>query len=98
MRNTLLTIVILSCLAATSMAADRREDGQQQSKQVKQTQAARDGQQQSKQAQQMQVARNDADSSSKDDHASSRKSDCTQKPAEGDPEAPQNKVEYGGGG
>lgn len=96
MRNALLTIVILSCLATASMAADRRDDGQQQSKRAEPTQAARDGQQQSKQAEPTR-ARNDAGGSSKDDHASSGKSGCAPK-LEGDPDAPQNKVEYGGGG
>jgi Ni/Co efflux regulator RcnB len=97
MRNALLTIVILSCWATASMAADRRDNGQQQSKQVEHTQEAGDGQQQSKRAEHTRVTRNDADGSFMD-QASSGRGDCTPKPPEGDPEAPQNKVEYGGGG
>ncbi len=93
MRNTLLTTAILFCLAAPSMAADQKKNAQPQSKQTEE---------------QTQVARNDADGYR--DHASSAKSDCMPKPSkqskpknaqddpEGDPQAAQNQVEYGGGG
>ncbi len=91
MRNALLTITILFCLAA-SMAADQKKSAKPQSKQPQQTQ----------------VARNDTGGSM--DYASSANSDCMPKPGkqskpknaednpEGDPQASQNQVEYGGGG
>jgi Ni/Co efflux regulator RcnB len=90
MRNALLTTAVVFCLATASMAADQKKDAQAQSKQTQQTQ----------------LAHNDADRSM--DHASSVKSDCVPKSEEqsrdlqdgpkGDPEGPQNQVEYGGGG
>lgn len=92
MRNALLTIPILFCLATASTAADQKKSAQPQSKQTQQTE----------------VARNDTDGSM--DYASSAKSDRMPKPgkqskpknaqedSEGDPQAPQNQVEYGGGG
>jgi Ni/Co efflux regulator RcnB len=90
MRNALLTTALLFCLATASMAADQKKAAQAESKQTQQTQ----------------MARNDADRSM--DHASSVKGDCVpqsggqfkdlQDRPEGDPEAPQNPVEYGGGG
>jgi hypothetical protein len=91
MRNALLTITILFCLAAVSTAADQKKSAQPQAKQSQQTQ----------------VALNDADGSM--DDASSAKSDCmpkaekqskpnTQSDPEGDPQASQNQIEYGGGG
>lgn len=92
MRNAVLTIAILFCLARVGTAADQKKSAQPQSKQTEQTQVAR---------------RDDGDSM---DHASSAKSDCMRKPGkqskpknaqdspQGDPQAAQNQVEYGGGG
>lgn len=92
MRNALLTITIFFCLAAVSTAADQKKSPRAQPEQTQQTQ----------------VARNDTDGSM--DDASSAKSDCmpkaekqskpknTQPDPEGDPQASQNQIEYGGGG
>jgi hypothetical protein len=90
MRNALLTTAIVFCLAMASMAADQKKDAQAESKQTPQTQ----------------MAPSDADKSM--DYASSVNGDCMplsgghfkdlQDRPEGDPEAPQNQVEYGSGG
>jgi hypothetical protein len=92
MRNALLTLAILFCLVTAGTAADQKKSAQPQSKQT----------------QQVQVTRNEGDRSM--DDASSTKSDCLPKPGkqskpknaqddpEGDPQASQNQVEYGGGG
>jgi hypothetical protein len=91
MRNALLTITIFFCLATASLAADQKKSALPQSEPTQQTQ----------------VARNHADGSM--DYASSAKSDCMPKPGkqskpntqadpEGDPQATQNQVEYGGAG
>ncbi|HYN15305.1 MAG TPA: hypothetical protein VES66_05895 [Terriglobales bacterium] len=92
MRNALLITAALFCLATSALAADEKQNAQPQSKQTEQTQ----------------MARNDADGSM--DHASSAKSDCMPKAgkqsqpknrqdnSEGDPQASQNQVEYGGAG
>ena len=92
MRNALLITAALSCLATSALAADEKRNAQPQSKQAEQTQ----------------MARNDADGSM--GHASSTRSDCTPKRGkhskrknqqdnwEGNPQASQNQVEYGGGG
>jgi len=91
-RNAFLMTAVLFCLATTAVAADQKKDAQPQSKQTEQTQVARN------------------DTSGPMGHASVTKDDCTQKPArqpkvsnmhddpEGDPQASQNQVEYGGGG
>jgi len=92
MRNAFLITAVLFSLATAASAADQKKDAQPQSKQTEQTQ----------------VARYDADGSK--DYASSAKSDRRPKPgkksqpknrqdnSEGDPQASQNQVEYGGGG
>ncbi len=94
MRNALVTTAILFCLATAAVAGDQKQDAQLQSRQTKQTQ----------------MARNDANRSM--DHASSAQSDCMPKAGkdsaprknkqqddpEGDPQASQNQVEFGGGG
>jgi hypothetical protein len=94
MRNLLLTAAIMLALTAASMASEQKNDAQPQSKQT----------------QQVQVARSDADGSI--DHASPAQSDCMPKAGkhlkpkknqqqdvpEGDPQASQNQVEYGGAG
>jgi hypothetical protein len=90
MQNALLTTALLFCLATAGMAADQKKDAQAESKQTQQTQ----------------TARNDADKAM--DYASSVKGDGMPQSGgqfkdlpdrpEGDPEAPQNQVEYGGGG
>jgi hypothetical protein len=92
MRNTFLITAVLFCLVSAAVAADRKKDAEQQSPQTKQTQ----------------MARNDADGSM--DHAASAKNDHAlkarehskrknlQHDPEGDPQASQNQVEYGGGG
>ena len=90
MRNALFTTAILFCLATASMAAEKK-DAQTQSKQTQHTDAAY----------------NDAGGTSTD-YACSQKSDCMPKPGrqsdnlqndpEGDPQASQNQVEYGGAG
>lgn len=92
MRNAFLIIAVLFSLATAATAAEQKKEAQPQSKQTEQTQ----------------VARYDADGSM--DHASSTRSDCPPAPGEqsqsknrqdnleGDPQASQNQVEYGGGG
>jgi len=92
MRNTFLITAVLFWVATAAVAADQKKDAQQQSPQTEQTQ----------------MARNDA--YGRMDHASSAKSDCAPKTGkhsrqknqqddpEGDPQASQNQVEYGGGG
>jgi len=92
MRNTLVTAALLFSLATAAMASDKKKDVQPQSQPTEQTQ----------------VARYDADGSM--DYAPSKKSDRMPKPGkqskpknlqddlEGDPQASQNQVEYGGGG
>lgn len=94
MRNALLITAALFCLATSALAADEKQNAQPQPNQTEQTQ----------------MARNDADGSM--DHASSAKSDCMPKAGkhskpkkneqqddpEGDPQASQNQVEFGGGG
>ena len=92
MRNTLVTAVLLLSLATAAMASDEKKDVQPQSQPTEQTQ----------------VARYDADGST--DYASSAKSNRMPKPgkrskvknlhkdSEGDPQASQNQVEYGGAG
>jgi len=92
MRNTFLITAILSCLATAAVAAEQKQDAQPQSQQAEQTQ----------------MARTDPDGSM--DQVSSPKRDCTpraarhsrrknqQEDAKGDPQAPQNQVEYGGAG
>ena len=90
MRNALLTIAIVFCLATASRAAGQKKSAQLQPKQ----------------SQQNQMARKDSDGSM--EYASSATSGCTPtsgkqlkpNPAdpEGDPQAAQNQVEYGGAG
>ena len=90
MRNTLVTTALLFSLATAAMASDKKKDVQSQSQPSEQTQ----------------VARYDADRSK--NYASSAKSDRMPKPgkqskdlqkdSEGDPQASQNQVEYGGAG
>jgi len=92
MRNMFLITAVLFWLATAAVAADQNKDAQQQSQPTEQTQ----------------MARNDADGSM--DHAASAKSECPpetekhsqrkrqQDDPEGDPQASQNQVEYGGGG
>jgi len=92
MRNAFLITAVLFSLATAATAAEQKKDAQPQSTQTEQTQ----------------MARYDADGSM--DHASSAKSDCMpakgkqskpkhrQDNSEGDPQASQNQVEYGGAG
>lgn len=92
-RNPFLITAVLFCLATAATAADQKKN---------------DAQPQSKQTEQTEVARNDAGGPM--DHASSTKSNCLPKAGqpsqpknlqddpEGDPQASQNEVEYGGGG
>jgi hypothetical protein len=92
MRNSFLITAVLLCLATAALASNQKKDGQPQAKQTEQTQ----------------MARNDADGSM--DRATSAKSDSTperrkrskrksqQDNPQGDPQASQNQVEYGGGG
>jgi hypothetical protein len=88
MRNSLLTTAVLVCLATAGMADDQKKDGDAQPKKTEQTQ----------------MARNDAHRSI--DYASSvnncwpksGNSKSLQDNPEADPAAPQNQVEYGGGG
>ncbi len=94
MRNAFLITAALFSLATAVTAADQKKDAQPQSPQTEQTQ----------------VARYDADGSK--DYASSAKSDRKPKAwehskpkknkqqdgPEGDPQASQNEVEYGGAG
>ena len=91
MRNTALTIAILFCLATASMATDQKESSAQ-----------------SNQEQQTKMARKGGDGYMHD--ASCAQTDCVPRPEkqskpdkaqhdpEGDPQASQNQVEYGGGG
>jgi len=91
MRNAFLITAVLFSLATAATAAEQKKDAQPQSTQTEQ----------------MQVARYDADGSN--DYAST-KSDCMpakgkqsqpknrQDNSEGDPQASQNQVEYGGAG
>ncbi len=92
MRNTFLITAVLFWLATAAVAADQNKDVQQQSQP----------------AEQAQMARNDAGGST--EHPASPKTECPpttkkypqrehqQDGLEGDPQAPQNQVEYGGGG
>jgi len=92
MRNAFLITAVLFSLATAATAAEQKKNAQPQSQQTEQTQ----------------VARYDADGSM--DHAASTKSDCMpakgkhsqpknrQDNSEGDPQASQNQVEYGGAG
>jgi len=91
MRNTFLIATVLFCLATAVLAADQKNDAQQQPQPTEQTQ----------------MARNDAGGSM--DHLASAKTECPPKnkkhsqrkqqdDPEGDPQASQNQVEYGGGG
>ena len=92
MRNTFLITAILSCLATAAVAAEQQKAAQQQSQP----------------AEQAQMAHYEADGSM--DHASSAKSYDTHKQGkrskrynaqskpEGNLQASQNQVEYGGGG
>ena len=92
MRNAFLITAVLFSLATAATAAEPKKDAQPQSTQTEQTQ----------------VARYHADRSM--DYASSTKSDCMpasgkqsqpknrQDNSEGDPQASQNQVEYGGAG
>ena len=91
MRNAFLITAVLFSLATAATAAEQKKDAQPQSTQTE-----------------TQVARNSADGPM--DHASSTKSDCMpaagkqsqpknrQDNSEGDPQASQNQVEYGGAG
>ena len=93
MRSTFLTTAILLCLGTAAVAADQNKDAQEQSQQAEQTQMAH---------------YYEADKSM--DHASSAKTHNAHKHGthskrnnqrskpEGDPQASQNQVEYGGGG
>ena len=93
MRNALLTITILFCLATASTAADQKKSAQLL---------------QSNQTEQIHVARNDAsgsmdaDASMSSDCVPKTSSQSKKKSAkddpEGDPRASQNQVEYGGAG
>jgi len=92
MRNAFLITAVLFSLATAASAADQKKDAQPQSQPTEQTQ----------------VARYDAGGSK--DYASSAKKHHMAKPgkqsqpknrqnnAEGDPQASQNQVEYGGAG
>ncbi len=92
MRNAFLFTAVLFSLATAATAAEQKKDAQPQSTQTEQTQMAR------------------YDASGSMDHASSTKSDCMpaqgkhsqpknrQDNSEGDPQASQNQVEYGGAG
>jgi len=92
MRNTFLITAVLFWVATAAVAADQKKDAQQQSPQTEQTQMAR------------------SNAAGSMDHASSAKSDDVhrqgkhskrkneQSKPEGDPQASQNQVEYGGGG
>jgi hypothetical protein len=92
-RSSFLITAVLFCLATAAMAADQKN---------------KDAQPQSSQTEQIQVARKDASGSMDTDASIS--SDCVTKTSprtnqnsaqddsEGDPAAPQNQVEYGGGG
>ena len=90
-RNAFLITVVLFCLVTAATAADQKKDAQPQSNENAQAQ----------------VVGNKGEAGK--DHASSSKSDCAEKQSqdkkskqqdnhEGDPDAPQNHVEYGGGG
>ena len=92
MRNAFLITAVLFSLATAASAAEQKKDAQPQSQQTEPTQVARYHAKGSK------------------DHASSNKSDCMpasgkqsqpknrQDNLEGDPQASQNQVEYGGAG
>jgi hypothetical protein len=92
MRNLLLTAAIMLALSGASMASEQKKDAQLQSNQTEQTH----------------LARNDA--SGPMDPDASVTFDCSPRPSyrskqnntqddsKGDPQAPQNQVEYGGGG
>jgi hypothetical protein len=56
------------------------------------------GQPQPDQSKQDQTTQNETKSSSRREDCSSKDTKRSQNDTEGDPEAPQNKVEYGGGG
>ncbi|HYL16985.1 MAG TPA: hypothetical protein VEV41_28390 [Terriglobales bacterium] len=53
---------------------------------------------QPEEAQQNQTTQNETKNNSGKDDCSAKKSKASQQPTEGDPEAPQNTVEYGAGG
>ncbi len=57
-----------------------------------------DGQPQPEQTKQGQTTQNETKNGSAKDDCSSKDTKRSQNDTEGDPEAPQNKVEYGGGG
>ncbi len=89
-RNTLIAAVVF-CLATAAFAADQKNHAQPQPKSTEQIEMAQEHHQGSV------------------GYVSSRKSDCDPKPEkesgtkethvpEGDPQASQNQVEYGGGG
>jgi opacity protein-like surface antigen len=89
-RNTLMAAVVF-CLATAAFAADHKKNAEPQPKSTEQIEMAQEDHQGS-------VA-----------YVSSRKSDCDPKPEkesgtketrvpDGDPQASQNQVEYGGGG
>ncbi len=92
MRNAFLITAVLFTLATAATAAEQKKDAQPQSTQTEQAQ----------------MAHYDADGSK--DYASSTRSDCMpaspkrsqpknrQNNSEGDPQASQNQVEYGGAG
>jgi len=92
MRNAFLITAVLFSLATAATAAEQKKNAQPQSQPTEQ----------------IQVARYDVDGSK--DYASSAKSDRMSKPgkksqpehqqdnSEGDPQASQNQVEYGGAG
>ena len=92
MRNAFLVTAVLFSLATAAAAAEQKKDAQPQSKPTEQTQ----------------MARNNDDGPT--DYASSAQSDCMPAPgkqsqtrnrrnnSEGDPQASQNRVEYGGAG
>jgi hypothetical protein len=88
MRNSLLTAAVLFCLATAAMADNQKKDGEAQTKKAEQTQMARNEADRSK----------DYAFSVKNCVSESGESRSLQDNAEGDPAAPQNQVEYGGGG
>jgi hypothetical protein len=92
MHNLLLAAAIMLALTGASIASEQKKDAQPQSNQTEQTKVGSND-----------VGRSiDADASMSSDcvpktsHQSKQKS--TQDDSEGDPDAPQNQVEYGGGG
>jgi hypothetical protein len=92
MHNPLLTAAIMLALTGASMASEQRQDARPQSNQTEQTEVAGNDVGGSMDAD----ASISSDCAPKTSHQSKQKS--AQDDLEGDPDAPQNQVEYGGGG